>query len=208
MTSRQTIRAQFATPIHVGRMGDDPLCSEVTKRLVAESRRGPSVEASVFGGWHGPPDLAARVEPPWQQVTRGIVAHVRASYDAALELAGAERPSDVEVRAQGWGAVLRRGAYSVPHDHRDAHWSAVWYASAGDPPPASHPSAGCLAFVDPRGPIGPCGPADVFPRHAVLAPERGMIVVFPGWLCHFVHPYLGRRPRVSVAYNVMITARP
>ena len=28
-----------------------------------------------------------------------------------------------------------------------------------------------------------------------------MIVMFPSWLLHHVHPYQGERPRISIAFN-------
>jgi hypothetical protein len=33
-------------------------------------------------------------------------------------------------------------------------------------------------------------------------------VVFPGWLQHFVQPYRGGRPRVSISCNVRLELEP
>lgn len=35
-----------------------------------------------------------------------------------------------------------------------------------------------------------------------LYPRTGMLAVFPAWLVHWVAPYRGRRPRISVAANL------
>jgi hypothetical protein len=32
-----------------------------------------------------------------------------------------------------------------------------------------------------------------------------MLVVFPGWLQHYVHPYRGTRPRVAIACNLTMS---
>ena len=32
-----------------------------------------------------------------------------------------------------------------------------------------------------------------------------MLVVFPGWLQHYVHPYRGTRPRIAIACNVTMS---
>lgn len=196
----------FATPVLLARLDDDALATEVTERLVRESRDVPTVRRSIAGGWHGAPDLPQRPEPCWQALTRGVIGGVRAAATQRAAAVGAALPASLAFRCQGWGVVLGAGHYSEPHDHHESHWSAVWYADAGDPAPADQPLAGRLVFLDPRGPIGPGGPVDLFPRTCAIAPERGLLVVFPGWLTHHVHPYAGGRPRVSVAFNVMIGA--
>jgi hypothetical protein len=41
-----------------------------------------------------------------------------------------------------------------------------------------------------------------------VRPENGMMLIFPGWLNHYVHPYWGERERISVAFNLMIRIDP
>ena len=36
-----------------------------------------------------------------------------------------------------------------------------------------------------------------------VLPRTGRLVVFPGWLLHYVHAYRGQRPRVSISCNVV-----
>jgi hypothetical protein len=38
-----------------------------------------------------------------------------------------------------------------------------------------------------------------------IRPRPGMLVVFPGWLQHYVHPYRGTRPRIAIACNVTMS---
>ena len=38
-----------------------------------------------------------------------------------------------------------------------------------------------------------------------IRPRTGMLVVFPGWLQHYVHPYRGTRPRIAIACNVTMS---
>jgi hypothetical protein len=33
--------------------------------------------------------------------------------------------------------------------------------------------------------------------------RSGRLVVFPGWLQHYVHSYRGQRPRVSISCNLV-----
>ena len=37
-------------------------------------------------------------------------------------------------------------------------------------------------------------------------PQAGLLVVFPSWLYHWVHPYTGQRPRVAVSFNATLGA--
>ncbi|EEA04372.1 hypothetical protein BH160DRAFT_0274 [Burkholderia sp. H160] len=39
----------------------------------------------------------------------------------------------------------------------------------------------------------------------MIRPRSGMLVVFPGWLQHYVHPYRGTRPRIIIASNVVMS---
>jgi len=36
-----------------------------------------------------------------------------------------------------------------------------------------------------------------------VAPAAGMILLWPAFLMHFVHPNLSQEPRVSVSFNLM-----
>ena len=47
-------------------------------------------------------------------------------------------------------------------------------------------------------------PAQVTGLTQVVAPRAGRMVVFPATLPHEVRPYLGERPRISVAFNAAI----
>ena len=35
-------------------------------------------------------------------------------------------------------------------------------------------------------------------------PEAGLLVIFPSWLYHWVHPYVGPTPRIAVSFNVAV----
>jgi hypothetical protein len=38
-----------------------------------------------------------------------------------------------------------------------------------------------------------------------VTPEVGMLVLFPSWHLHAVHPYHGETERISIAFNARIT---
>jgi Putative 2OG-Fe(II) oxygenase len=45
---------------------------------------------------------------------------------------------------------------------------------------------------------------DTFGQGILIEPQPGMLLAFPAWLEHFVHPFFGEGERISVAINVMI----
>jgi len=45
---------------------------------------------------------------------------------------------------------------------------------------------------------------EINPSTFTIRPRTGMLVIFPGWLQHYVHPYRGGRPRVSLSFNVRL----
>ena len=104
----------------------------------------------------------------------------------------------------------RAGDGNLPHGHAGAYWSGVYWIDDGDAD-GDPAVGGLLELADPRGIL----PTMVAPhlRCAIEAcagegggqsvtPRAGTMVLFPAWLIHGVTPYAGRRPRISVAFNL------
>ena len=174
---------------------------EITARLVAESLSLPSISRSNVGGWHSQPDLALRQEPCFRMLIQYIVTRVRETVDRLAAESGIGMPA-MRMGAQAWAMVMRNGDYTIPHDHADAHWSTVYYLDAGDADEATHPDSGLLALVDPRHGGRPVPGLDLVGKTFTARPSTGRLLVFPGWLLHYVNAYRGQRPRVAVSCNV------
>ena len=78
------------------------------------------------------------------------------------------------------------------------------YVDVGEGAP-EQPQSGVIEFIDPRHRPG------MFETEGTLAsdgyrivPKSGLLLLFPAWLYHYVHPYVGVAPRVCVAFNVTI----
>jgi uncharacterized protein (TIGR02466 family) len=197
--------ALFATPIFTfDDAGNAELDAELTGRLVRESEGSPGIARSNSGGWHSVPDLSRRPEPCYQDLMHRVVARVQTAF---LELARAQDTTmDLRYRygVQAWAMVMRHGNYALVHDHAEAHFSVAYYPDAGDADLDLYPDSGKLSFVDPRrgGTVIPG--IELFPSQFAIQPQPGRLVVFPGWLQHFVQPYRGGRPRVSISCNVRL----
>jgi len=70
-------------------------------------------------------------------------------------------------------------------------------------PAAPQSKSGLIEFMDPRVLAGPV-PSQAFHPPVLLQPKAGMMLIFPGWLMHFVHPYQGSGQRISIAFNLRV----
>lgn len=197
--------ALFTTPVLVFQLdGMESTNRQLAERLVAESESKPGLVRSNVGGWHSVPDLSQRRDDCYRQLMEQIVRHVRITFNEVASAAGIEPTQRFRFGVHGWAMVMRDGDYTILHDHAESHWSVAYYADAGDADPERHPSSGVLAFVDPRRSGSTIAGVDLFPSTFTIRPHTGMLVIFPGWLQHYVHPYRGQRPRVCVSCNVQM----
>jgi uncharacterized protein (TIGR02466 family) len=189
----------FSTPIAVFDLpGMAEVNREIAAILLAEERTVPSWERANVGGWHSTPDLSRRSEPCFRQLIRAVVDQVGGNVAALAAEAGAAQLPPFRYAVTAWAMVMREGHYVMTHDHGDVHWSVAYYVDGGDELPAP---SGRLAFLDPRR-SGRTIPGLVLPTTFDVAPRSSALVVFPGWLQHYVHAYRGQRPRICVSCNL------
>jgi hypothetical protein len=102
-----------------------------------------------------------------------------------------------------WANVFRDGEYTLPHCHSRATAAVVYALDPGDEQAADRdPMNGVLMFADPR--MKAC--CRDKPLHvstpAVPPMTMGAMIIFPAHWTHLVTPYWGRRPRISIAWNL------
>jgi uncharacterized protein (TIGR02466 family) len=195
----------FATPIFsFVEAADADRDRELAGRLIEESHGAPGITRSNSGGWHSLPDLTQRQDACYLDLMHRVVAHVQSAF---IELAR-EHDAAVDLRyrfaVQAWAMVMRHGDHTLVHDHTDAHFSVVYYPDAGDADLETFPDSGKLCFVDPRRGASVIPGVELYPTQFAIEPRTGLLVVFPGYLQHFVQPYRGGRPRVSISCNVRL----
>jgi hypothetical protein len=135
---------------------------------------------------------------------QAIVDHAAFATESLAHAGGVDSLPPYRYAATAWAMVMRSGDYTTLHEHGDAHWSSVYYADAGDADTETYPESGLLAFTDPKRSGLPVPQIDLFPSTFTIRPRTGTLVLFPGWLPHYVHSYRGTRPRVSVSCNVTL----
>lgn len=193
------LHSAFPTPLLVKRYGDSDLNRQLLEYVAVRETSEPSLGMSNVGGWHSTANFLEAAEPAVRELRERISACIR----KMLTLTRHKPPvSDQGLRVTAWANVARAGSYNSIHNHTPALYSGVYYVGVGEPAPEGSRD-GLIEFVDPRpGPHGGPLPTHIFNAPLIIDPEPGMLVMFPGWLLHYVHPYRGTIPRVSVAFNL------
>jgi len=197
------ITPAFPTLIGKLRVPDaDAMNRDLQSLILAEEIKYASLGRSNIGGWHSRTDFLSNPAPAVDALTNWITWAVRKMVEYT---AGAGAFSG-ELTMSAWTTISRAGAYHAPHSHPDSAWSGVYYVDAGADSP-NHPLSGVLEFLDPRaGAEAVTGPGDLYGELERVRPEAGLLVVFPSWLYHWVHPYAGPAPRIAVSFNVALAA--
>ena len=79
-----------------------------------------------------------------------------------------------------WGAVYKKGDYTISHDHWPAIWSWTYYVNV----------------------TSQCSPLVFTNTDYKVQPVNGLLVIFPGWVKHKVLPQENDHERVMVAGNL------
>ncbi len=97
--------------------------------------------------------------------------------------------------------IFRNGEYCMPHSHIRTRASLVYSLACGDPDPG-HPRSGRLCFADPR--MAVCCQDEPERMTTPLVPDMqpGTLLMFPSEVMHFVTPYTGNSPRITLAWNI------
>jgi uncharacterized protein (TIGR02466 family) len=170
--------------------------------ILARKQESAGIAKSNVGGWHSATDLwhwhgTATVEL-FQRVTAAVTDY------AAIERRVDAAALDLTVTAEAWANVAHAGNYAKPHVHPNSNISGVYYVDAGDAP-TDERNSGVIELMDPRQRPGMFETPGTVPYDGYrVVPKTGMLLLFPAWLYHYVHPYQGTRPRVSIAFNFTI----
>ncbi len=65
---------------------------------------------------------------------------------------------------------------------------------------------GCITFYDPRGAVNMTAIKDdpqIEPEYTV-SPKPGMILPWPAFIMHYVHPNLSEELRIGISFNLIV----
>lgn len=110
----------------------------------------------------------------------------------------------------GWANINRFGDYHDLHNHPHSYLSGTYYVAVPEQQSEAGSrndlSPGAISFYDPRPQANMNairGDAQISPQFTLL-PQPGMILMWPSFLHHLVHPNLSRQKRISISFNVLL----
>ena len=116
----------------------------------------------------------------------------------------------VDFLIQAWANINRMGDYHNLHNHPHAWLSGTYYVAIPEfdslPPGRDDRTPNCISFYDPRPQANMNairGDGQVDPEHRVQ-PTPGLLILWPAFVHHLVHPNLSHEPRISVSFNVVL----
>ncbi len=170
--------------------------------ILAEESEYPSLGRSNVGGWHSRPDFLHRADANVDALSSWITWALR-----RMICTTTGRDDFVGTASiSAWAAICRGGAYHAPHSHPDSAWSGVYYVDSGTET-SEQPLSGVLEFLDPRaGAEAVSAPGDPYGEPFRVRAQSGLLVMFPSWLYHWVHPYAGETPRIAISFNATVGA--
>jgi hypothetical protein len=193
----QDVRSWRNTNVLVTRFGDHDLYASALRAEVLARAADPKLSqkfeqsagigsAKVFDVEKWPLEAASLVSARALQLFR---------------LAAKGGPAVVDV---SWASVYHDGDYCMPHSHPRTMISVLYVPDVGD---AEGDNNGRFYFADPR--LAPCCQEEAGYVSTPSAPifEPGMMLLFPGAAVHFVTPYRGERPRITMSWNLNQTAK-
>tara|TARA_B100000214_G_scaffold350142_1_gene303573 strand:+ start:161 stop:796 length:636 start_codon:yes stop_codon:yes gene_type:complete len=115
----------------------------------------------------------------------------------------------VDWQIHAWANINRMGDYHDLHNHPHCYLSGTYYLKM--PGNAEYGRRRDLrpnriSFYDPRPNVNMGSIKNdpyVDPEFTIL-PEPGLLLLWPAFLNHFVHPNLSKETRVSVSFNIIL----
>ena len=121
---------------------------------------------------------------------------------------GADYP--INWNLHGWASINRFGDYHDFHNHPHSYLSGTYYVNVPEQMEKLETRAdvrpGRITFYDPRGAVNMTAIRNDpnIEAEYTVDPVAGMIMLWPAFLNHFVHPNLSKQLRISISYNVML----
>ncbi len=103
----------------------------------------------------------------------------------------------IRFKPYGWSNVLRSGDWQRPHMHASTRniVSGVYYVTT----PAENSPHGNIDFINPL----PVSLHHGYSPCLRIQPEAGLLLLFPPYHMHYVHPVKSSEPRIVIAFDVL-----
>lgn len=195
----------FATPVFIRQMQDASALNKTLADMVrglANTQKSHDLHRSHQGGFYTPGTLFEQNLPGVREVRELFRAAIRTYIDKVAETGfGRTRPiPDNWIHLQGWAALTRANDYQAPHVHAGANLSATYYVELPDKPEPQ----GCIDLLNPLVLQEMTFIPGANTTHCRVVPKVGMLLVFPAYARHTVHPFTGEGERIAIVCNCAV----
>lgn len=189
----------FSVPVmkHLWRETES-LNAELRRRILACAAQHAGVQASNGGGWHSAYGQLEFLGDAREPLLERMQLMVNNATTRLLSEVGS-RPQTLKWSFHAWANVSNTGDFNASHTHAGMTWSGVYYVDAGDTPGLQ--DSGALRLTNPISGSGASFLPRLVPVCTEIQPVAGLMILFPSYLAHSVHPHRGSRPRISIAFN-------
>ncbi len=110
-----------------------------------------------------------------------------------------EQSKQIEPWIVGWANILRENNWQRPHFHPTQKniISGVYYVKL---PENLNEPEGAIEFINPI----PISVHHGYSNTRRIAPREGMLLLFPPYYMHYVHPVLSKEHRAVIAFDVLL----
>jgi uncharacterized protein (TIGR02466 family) len=100
-----------------------------------------------------------------------------------------------------WANVNRRGNYNRIHVQPGATWTGAYIVDTGHE--EKHETlSGVIGLINPNLSQAMSFYRNAVPTRYIVRPEAGLMMIWPSYVAQMVHPHTGKRPRISISFNV------
>ena len=202
---RKSLSMVFATHLVVHDWPDsEPHNAELQELVLGKEADDlkNGITRSNAGGWQSAGNLITWKEPCIEIFRQRIEKVVSNLLQELIRDDGKNR--SFRLLIDSWANVNRRGDYNIVHTHPNCMYSGVYYVTPGKPDP-DVPHGGLLELLDPRQAYNYIQVTNtVLDARHFYENKPGRMLLWPSWVKHMVHPYVGEGERISIAFNVNV----
>jgi hypothetical protein len=118
-----------------------------------------------------------------------------------------ETPDEYKLQIQGWAMIQGWGKHLLPHNHIGHHLAAVYYVEVPPIVESPIPNSGALVLYNPDPINRGWMTKDTKNKDGLINTikvKTGDLVIFPGYVNHYVNPWFGQADRISIAMNFLV----
>jgi len=154
------------------------------------------------GGFYTPGGLFEEDLPGISEIQNIMENGIRQYIEQVARTGFGRKPpvSTYQIKLDAWAALTREKDYQPPHVHAGANISGTYYVAAPDKPEPQ----GCIDLMNPLTSQEMTFIPGGMTTHCRVIPHPGLLLFFPAYLHHTVHPFFGAGERIVVVCNAYV----